>query len=54
MEHAVVRPIGEADVRSGVKPGPIARDDPNDVAVLQLRLDARRPGSWESGRVVAR
>ena len=54
MEHAVVCPIGEADVRSRVKPGPIARDDPNNVAALQLRLDSGDPALRESGRVAAR
>ena len=46
MEHAVVCPIGEADVRSGVKPGPIAGDDPDNVAAFQRRLDAGDPVLW--------
>ncbi len=51
MQHAVVRPIGQPDVRSRVKPGPIARDNPDNVAGLQLRLD---PGDSALGNLVKR
>src|SRR2546428_13561088 len=39
MENAVVRAQREAHMRGGAQARAIARNDPNDVAVPQLRLD---------------
>ncbi len=47
MQDAVIRSIGQADMRSGVEPGPIARNDPDDVAAFQFRFDLGDAVFWD-------